>query len=140
MKTVYLAGSMVGRTAEEMTGWRKEAQMGFANNGIATLDPCRRTPYHQMDMKNAAGKAKFVFYSDLADIDHSDLVLADVRLSSGKAAGTNMELMYAWTKGIPIVLWADPTDYAHPFYECMCLSKCDSIKEAIFSSIDFLNQ
>lgn len=139
MKTVYLAGSMVGRTHEEMIGWRNEAKMGFANNGISTLDPCRRTPYHEMN-GSSLGKAKFVFHSDLADIDNSSLILADVRVSSGKAAGTNMELMYAWTKRIPIVLWVDPDDYSHPFYECMCLSKCSSLKEAIFSSIDFLNQ
>lgn len=110
---VYLAGPMEGLSANEMTGWRLQMADYLTFDGIACLDPCRRKVFHGSEDLNLA---RMLFRCDLRDIDNSDYLFADVRRDKGRAAGTHMEIMYAWTKDKPIILWQDPTDPPHPFY------------------------
>jgi len=59
----------------------------------------------------------------LIDIDNSNLIVANVHRSAGRGTGTSMEIMYAWMKQKPIILWHSTFDEFHPFYESMHMMK-----------------
>ena len=133
-KTVYLAGPMEGLTREEMTGWRKEFIMQTSRSGITCLDPTRRVEFHQGD---SLDYARFVFRKDLSDIDQADVVFVDARRNSGRGTGTSMEAMYAWVYNKPIVVWSDPGDFRHPFYESMQTMHVESLELGIMATTSF---
>jgi nucleoside 2-deoxyribosyltransferase len=126
--TVYLAGPMEGCTKEGMTGWRGLAKHRLEAWGIHCLDPTRRTPFHETGREPQL--ARVLFYADIRDIDQSDLVLADVRVDSGRGSGTSMELMYSWMNKKPIVLVANTSDPVHPFHEVMQMSRHATVEQA----------
>jgi nucleoside 2-deoxyribosyltransferase len=134
---VYLAGPMEGVTKEHMKGWRDQAKEFFRNRSddVNPLDPTRREPFHQAD---GANYARLLFRADLADIDSSSAIVVDARRSSGKAAGTNMEMMYAWQKGIPLFLWVDPEDPPHPFYISMATTISLTLQDTLEFTAQFL--
>lgn len=123
---IYLAGPMEGLTAEQMQGWRKEmtAQLAW----LQIYDPTRRIEYHSGDGIN---RARFLFQMDLKDIDESDIIFVDARAKAGRGTGTSMEVMYAWMKQKPIIVWADPEDFHHPFYQAMETYRVYSISEGV---------
>lgn len=117
-KRVYLAGPMVGLTKEEMNAWRTELTTVLGNRGISTINPTRRIPFGGEGYDSAA-YAKYVFESDLRDIQQSDAVFFDVRQDSGRGAGTQMEVMYSWMLHKKMYLWTGIKDFKHPFYTGM---------------------
>ena len=133
-KTIYVAGPMEGLTEEQMTGWRKEFTHKLHGYGLTILDPTRRQPYHQED---SIGRARFVFKKDLKDIDESDLVFFDIRYNAGRGTGTSMEAMYAWMKMKPIITWANPGDFKHPFYQSMETIRVESLDSGIVAVKQF---
>lgn len=129
MIKVYAAGPMEGLSHEEMTGWRNVFKdMAEVNGDIHVIDPTRRAPFHK---DSSMSMARTIVKLDLMDIDNSDVVFLDMRRGKGRAWGTAMELMYAHTKGKPIIVWEAAGDFPHPFIEALCTVKVTSIKEAV---------
>ena len=133
-KAVYLAGPMEGVSREAMTGWRIKFIAEASRHGIICLDPTRRVEYHQ---EAGLDYARFVFTKDLQDIDKSAVVFVDARRGSGRGTGTSMEAMYAWMNKKPIIVWADPGDFRHPFYESMQTVRVESLEDGITSTASF---
>lgn len=133
-KTIYVAGPMEGLTEEQMTGWRREFKHKLYGYGLTILDPTRRQPYHQED---SIDRARFVFKKDLKDIDESDLVFFDIRYGAGRGTGTSMEAMYAWMKMKPMITWANPGDFKHPFYQSMETIRVESLDSGIVAVKQF---
>lgn len=125
---VYAAGPMEGMTVDAMTGWRNDFKVMLNKEGMVMLDPCRRMPYHNGDSINIA---RSLFKMDLMDIDNSDAVFFDMRRVVGKAWGTSMEMMYAWTKDKPLVVRVRPEEPKHPFIEAMATATVYDLCEAI---------
>lgn len=131
---VYLAGPMEDVSHEEMKGWRVNATQFLDMFGIETLDPTRRVSFHDELLQDKT-KSKYIcnriFEQDISDIDSSSVILADIRRGAGRGLGTAMELMYAYTKGKTIILWADMVDIEHPFMEAIATEKHYDLYEAL---------
>jgi nucleoside 2-deoxyribosyltransferase len=93
---VYLAGPIFEQTDEQATEWRKEATRLARDYGIGQFDPMARD-YRgkQVENKNA------IVVLDKREIRSSDVVLVNWTKPS---AGTSMEIMYAYERGIPTVV------------------------------------
>jgi len=143
---VYLAGPMEDSVEEEMIGWRTLAKQVFDSADIQVYDPTRRISFHDQigeatsyiqDNVRNQNICRSIFRQDLQDIDHSSVVLADIRRSSGRGTGSSMELMYAYMKGKIIILWANKEDKIHPFYESIYTEKHYDVEDAIFSAVEY---
>jgi len=133
---VYLAGPMEDLSKSEMKGWRDSARNLLDLMGIGCLDPTRRVAFHSAiselkDEAKCTNTCRRIFKQDLQDIANSKVVLADVRRSSGRGIGTNMEVMFAHTKHKIIILVVDKEDVIHPFYESIYTEKYTDFEEAV---------
>jgi nucleoside 2-deoxyribosyltransferase len=126
---------MEGLTKEQMEGWRVKATNFLVEAGVSVLDPCRRIPFH--NGPRSANASRRIFQSDLMDIRNSQIFMADIRKKQGTGTGTSMELMYAYTLGKPIILWADEEDAMHPFYEAMYTEKHFVFQDVLNSIVAF---
>lgn len=136
---VYLAGPMEDCSKEHMKGWRQEVVEALEFSNINCLDPTRRVSFHDQlgdnlqNVTKTMNTCKRIFKQDLHDIADSRVVFADVRRNSGRGTGTSMELMFAHMKNKIIILWSNPGDFIHPFYEAMATEKHYSLEEAVDS-------
>lgn len=92
---VYLCGPIHGCSDAQVHDWRDEMAMLFPNS----VDPTRRD-YRGYPLD----RMREVVELDKRDIRNSDVVVCKwdaERVSVGSA----MEIIYAWTIGIPVVLW-----------------------------------
>jgi nucleoside 2-deoxyribosyltransferase len=90
---LYLAGPINGCTDDEAINWRDvvKNEIGEAN----CIDPMRR------DFRGIEGEHyESIVLGDKDDICQSRLVLANCWQPS---VGTSMEIMYAYTKGKPVI-------------------------------------
>ena len=94
----YLCGGMEGYSSEEMTGWRTRATEWLAFRDIKTLDPTRRVEEHE-HMQDDLNIRRRIVKSDLQDIAHSTVILADMREDQpGKRWGSMAEIAHGHTK------------------------------------------
>ena len=130
---VYLAGSIEGKEMKD--DWRfrfKDYADGIwvrdfdmhSRHPVAWVDPTRRESFHNDLLAINEDFAHFTEYvnlckkvmtMDLMDIDTCDMMLADCRYTHGRGIGTSMEMMYAYQKNIPVIMWKDPGQVLHPF-------------------------
>jgi len=101
MRTIYLAGAINGCTDAEAYNWRDKVRSHFYLLGIAKLkDPMVRDYRGREDACCAE-----IVELDKRDIRESDILL--VRWTK-PSVGTSMEVLYAFERDIPIILWVDP--------------------------------
>ena len=137
---VYSCGPMEDVSVDHMTGWRREAARVLGEKGIEVKDPTRRVSFHDQllngenkledDIRNM-NICKRIFKQDLEDIHMSKVVLADVRRCSGKGTGTACELMFAHMTNKIIIMWKDPDDFPHPFFQAMATEIHYSLEDAL---------
>lgn len=96
---VYLAGA-VNVGDYNARAWRDYTTDYFDRNKIITLNPIqnRIIPGHFYEPKE-------IVESDLALIDQSNLILAELNWSEHAYIGTAMEIRYAYTSNRPVVTW-----------------------------------
>ena len=133
---VYLAGPMEDCTQTFMTEWRTQASKHLDTMGLSYLDPTRRVTFHDQLTLAEQGVpvqsvCRRIFKMDMQDIANSTVVLADIRRASGRGTGTAMELMFAHMKNKIIILWANPNDFIHPFYESIYTEKHNTLEDCI---------
>ena len=142
---VYLAGPMEDVSVDHMTSWRKLASLAFEGADIDCLDPTRRVSFHDQlqevenlqEVTKSMNICKRIFKQDMEDIASSKVLLVDARRSSGKGTGTSMEVMFAHTKNKIIVLWCDPEDHPHPFYEAIASEKHFDFNSAVEAVLEY---
>ena len=142
---VYLCGPMEDVSVDHMTSWRSKATEVFEGAGIDSLDPTRRVSFHDQlqgidhleEVTKSLNICKRIFKQDMEDIANSKVLLVDSRRSSGKGTGTAMEVMFAHTKHKIIILFCDPEDLPHPFYEAMASEKHDNLEDAIAAVLEY---
>jgi nucleoside 2-deoxyribosyltransferase len=85
-KTIYLAGPMLGFSAEEMNNWRN-ITISLLEHKYNLINPARRI-YEQCDFR-------FIVEQDKYEIDQSDILLVNHLIPSD---GTAMEMLYAFDR------------------------------------------
>jgi nucleoside 2-deoxyribosyltransferase len=123
---------MEGLSIFKMSFWRQVLTEDLQKMGIIVLDPCRRLACHLS--KDVDPKS--IFDKDIEDINNSDFIIADARRSQGRGTGTSMEIMYAWTKRMPIIGLVGHNDPIHPFYESTFTQKFTDLQSILKASKD----
>lgn len=101
MRTLYLAGPIMGCSDKEAMGWRADVKQSLA--GLYEF----RDPMDRDYRGKETGNVQAIIHGDLADILASDAVLVNAERASW---GTAMELVYARTLGKPAYIihaWHD---------------------------------
>jgi nucleoside 2-deoxyribosyltransferase len=95
MKTVYLAGSINGKSDDECKRWRDAAQSSLESAALSVLNPLRRD-YRGLEDDSVDE----IVTQDLFDISSSDVLLVN---AGSPSWGTAMEIAYAFGYGKRIV-------------------------------------
>ncbi len=123
VRAIYLAGPINGCTDEQAKGWRETAAVLFVMDGWAILDPMAR------DYRGKENEAvNEIVEGDKADIDACDGVLVWFERPS---VGTSMEVLYAWERGIPVVVVNRSGKPASPWLTYHARAVCSSASEAL---------
>ena len=104
MTTIYLAGPINGCDDHVANAWRDSTIEHFDyipryRGEIEWLNPMSRD-YRGKE----AGSIAEIVTLDKRDVDRSNILVARVLKPS---VGTSMEILYAWERGIPVILWVD---------------------------------
>jgi len=102
---IYLCGPINACTDEECKDWRNLARVRYGNKKC--IDPMKR------DYRGIEDSC----YRQIVDLDKRDIRMSDVVLVnySKPSVGTSMEVFYAWTLGIPVVVVAEERTRISPW-------------------------
>lgn len=116
---VYLCGPINGCTDAECVDWRAEAKRHFPG----AIDPMKRD-YRGVEL---------AAYREIVDLDKRDIRMSDVMLVSyvKPSVGTSMEVLYAWTLGVPIIVIADLAASISPWLRYHSTSIVHSVADAV---------
>lgn len=127
MFSIYLAGSMTGRSYEEMSSWRNDIKSELyqesykrQRDGICIVDPVMY--YNTVDNTLYDSDKEYIRW-ELRNVKNSDIVIARVE-KDFSSLGTMSEITTAYNNNIPVLLLIDDIDQTiHPFIEEMCDKK-----------------
>jgi len=88
----YLGGAILGCSDSQCKQWREEVKKIFPK----AIDPMRRD-YRGKESQNF----EKIVELDKKDIEDSDCLLVNYQ---GPSAGTCMEILYAWERGLPVYI------------------------------------
>lgn len=116
---VYLCGPINGCADAECTDWRVEATLHFPD----AIDPMKRD-YRGVEL---------TAYREIVDLDKRDIRMSDVVLVNyvKPSVGTSMEMFYAWTLGIPVIVIADPAASISPWLRYHSASIVHTVADAV---------
>ena len=100
MTTVYLAGPIGDIGSGEAIGWRLHAGEVLKKAGFHVIDPLDGKDPRRFDYDPA-----WIVGTDLASVDRSDIILADISREGASYIGTAIEIRYAWEKVKYIYTW-----------------------------------
>lgn len=124
MSLVYLAGPISGLSYGSCTDWREFAKADLAAKGITGLSPMRAKDYLKgLETISGTGEEyahmgtlslpKGVMTRDHFDATRCDVLLANFLGAKSVSIGTVMEVAWAYTHFIPIVVAIEPSGNPH---------------------------
>lgn len=148
-RIVYLAGSMEGRTLEEMNVWRLRAVEVLRAHGFAVLSPVRNKEeeikkMRRLTTKNVERKFKTneIVKRDLNDIDRSDIILMELNDSPDHLwhhIGTLMEAGSVIEKRHMVVVVTNSEIVKHhPWVKYMAESIHSDLEEALDHIVKYI--
>lgn len=116
---VYLCGPINGCTDEECNDWRDAVTEHFPE----AINPMVR------DYRGREAEC----YEEIVELDKRDILMSDALLVnySKPSVGTSMEIFFAWTKGLPIVLWHHPEVPLSPWLRYHCSTFVNTLDDAV---------
>lgn len=127
---VYLAGPIFGCNDEECKGWRQQLKSDFPE--IDWVDPMER------DFRGKESiSVEQIIEGDKEAIDGCEAMIANVLQPS---AGTAMEILYAHSQGIPVVVIDGSGGRISPWiiYHASCVSQ--TIRGAVEHCLRFVTK
>jgi nucleoside 2-deoxyribosyltransferase len=121
---IYLCGPINGCTDSEAMDWREAVkQSRLYMEQARFVDPMKRD-YRGREHAD---------YREIVDLDKRDVRGVDVVLVNyvKPSVGTAMEVFYAWTLGIPVVLWCAPDANLSPWLRYHSTIIVHSLDEAV---------
>ncbi|RJX18527.1 MAG: hypothetical protein C4570_06515 [Ammonifex sp.] len=97
--TVYLAGSIQGRTFADANEWRLQATALLVKRGYRVLNPLRG------QKEGDVYCPQDVISADLMDVKMADIILVEMDTRDAACIGTSMEIREAYRQGKIVVLW-----------------------------------
>lgn len=147
---VYGAGPITGLTYEGATGWREEASRSLtalSGGRIELLDPMRHKDYlaDQTSLadtydETVLSSQRGIYGRDRLDCLRSDLVLVNLLGAQKVSIGTVMEIAWADSRKIPIVLAMerDGNPHDHAMLREACYWRVTTIDEAVRTAVMLL--
>ena len=127
MANVYLAGPINGCTDDECVTWRQwfiaqESDFFF-------VDPMKRD-YRGKETED---------YREIVELDKRDIRQADVLvvMYTQPSVGTSMEIFFAWTLGIPVVLINESNKPSSPWLRYHCTASVRSKEKAMLKLMEW---
>ena len=116
---IYLGGPINGCSDAEATDWRETAKLYFPQSVDPMVRDYRGREHHD--------------YREIVDLDKRDIRGSDALLVRYErpSVGTSMEIFYAWTLGIPVVVWTDAATSISPWMRYHSTSIVLTLPEAI---------
>jgi nucleoside 2-deoxyribosyltransferase len=129
---VYLCGPINGCTDSEAMDWRERMKSD------ALLQSWRAVFVDPMSRDYRGKEAES--YREIVDLDKRDVRSVDVVLVnySKPSVGTAMEVFYAWTLGIPVVLWCSPDAVLSPWLRYHSTSIVHSAEDAVSKVLEIV--
>lgn len=121
---VYLCGPIDNCTYEEMHGWREDLK--FTDSNHKWVDPTRRDFRGKEILYN-----KELVELDKWDIRNSDVVLVRWNKPENTCVGSSMEILYAHSLDIPVILWCNEGEKLSPWLVYHSLHVVNSEEEAL---------
>ena len=122
MKNVYAAGPITGLNYKGATDWRSYMQAVFdrLSGQITVLDPMRGKAFLRQEIEigsggydNQVASEKGITNRDRRDVMNSDAVIVNLVEADRVSIGTMMELGWADSYRIPIILVMEPKGNLH---------------------------
>ena len=110
MKTIYLAGAIHHVDPEFATGWRKKATEALQHK-YKILDPTAGKDLYAPGVNQTLYTPKEIVTTDLARIDMSDIILAEISRTDIPYHGTSMEIYHGGTTGKIVIVWGGCQSY-----------------------------
>jgi nucleoside 2-deoxyribosyltransferase len=136
--TVYLAGSITGKSYDACTEWRRKVELEFPKNLIA-FNPLRNKEFlsdreimPDKDETHLLSTPGGIFTRDMSDCRRCDAMLGNLLKSEKVSIGTIMEIASFWWQSKPIVLiMEDNNIHRHPMIEAATPYIVDNLDDGI---------
>lgn len=150
---VYLAGPITGLSYEGCTDWRQKAIEHLGAFGIQGLSPLRGKEYlkHETDISDnydhsetaliaAMSGQRGIYARDKFDCHRADIVLVNMLGAKRVSIGTVMEIAWAASNNIPVVLImeAEGNIHEHSMLREACAFRVDNLDDGLHITVAIL--
>jgi len=110
-KIIYLAGAIDCVSPTFATSWRQTATSRLTAVGYSILDPTAGKDLTHPDVNTTLYTPAQIVETDKAMIESANIILAEISRLDIPYVGTSMEILYAWERGIPVMVWGGTKSY-----------------------------
>lgn len=131
MKTIYIAGPMLGYTWEQACMWRRPLQQALEAVGFTSIHPGDTGDWKPGETLWFKDEGKLNTHGiDALLVSGADMLLANLSYADRPSVGSIMEIAWAWTLGKPVIIVRGEAEWTrHPFITGSALAWLDSLDE-----------